>query len=170
MLRSSKWSFIVIHQFFLLIIMAVWNIKLIIKKIIIFSPVNEWRAIAFTSPHKITNVGYRHFFGGFGRGDAWKWTRPNKGGGGGQNSGIFSEHTFWMTPWSNSSEQEGFEILRQHIGKLTYWKIYIFFCWHCKMLEICQNLKFLLCKTLDVPLLIPPEGHLKLSTFIQNTF
>ena len=24
----------------------------------IFSPVNEWRAIAFASPHKITNVGY----------------------------------------------------------------------------------------------------------------
>ena len=27
-------------------------------KIIIFSPVNKWRAIAFVSPHKITNVGY----------------------------------------------------------------------------------------------------------------
>ena len=24
----------------------------------IFSPVNEWRAIAFASPHKITNVGH----------------------------------------------------------------------------------------------------------------
>ena len=23
-----------------------------------FSPVNEWHAIAFASPHKITNVGY----------------------------------------------------------------------------------------------------------------
>ena len=27
-------------------------------KIIIFSPVNEWRAIVFSSPHKITNAGY----------------------------------------------------------------------------------------------------------------
>ena len=24
----------------------------------IFSPVNEWRVIAFASPHKITSVGY----------------------------------------------------------------------------------------------------------------
>ena len=41
--------------------MAVSNIKQIIMKddnIQIFSPVNEWCAIAFASPHKITNVGY----------------------------------------------------------------------------------------------------------------
>ena len=37
--------------------MAVWNIKRT-NMIIIFSPVNEWRAIAFARPHKITNVGY----------------------------------------------------------------------------------------------------------------
>ena len=36
----------VILQFFLLIIMAV------------FSPVNEWSAIAFARLNKITNVGY----------------------------------------------------------------------------------------------------------------
>ena len=56
MVRFSKLSFIVILQFFLLIIMAAWNIKPL-WKIIIFSPVNEWRAIAFPSAHKIT-VGY----------------------------------------------------------------------------------------------------------------
>ena len=50
MLRFSKWSLIVILQFFLLIITAVWNIKPS-WKIIIFSPVNEGRAIAFAS-HK----------------------------------------------------------------------------------------------------------------------
>ena len=49
MLRFSKWRFIVILQFFLLIIRAVWNIKP--WKIIIFSPVNEWHAITFAS-HK----------------------------------------------------------------------------------------------------------------------
>ena len=49
MLWFSKWSFIVILQFFLLIIIAVSNIKPS-WKIIIFGPVNEWRAIAFGSP------------------------------------------------------------------------------------------------------------------------
>ena len=28
------------------------------RKIIIFSPINEWHAIAFASPHTFTNVGY----------------------------------------------------------------------------------------------------------------
>ena len=51
MLRFSKWSFVVILQFFLLIIMAIWNIKPS-WKIIIFSPVNEWQVIAFVS-HKV---------------------------------------------------------------------------------------------------------------------
>ena len=55
-------SFMVILQFFLLIIMAVWNITQTIMKgyntIIIFSPVNEWSAIAFARLNKITNVGY----------------------------------------------------------------------------------------------------------------
>ena len=55
MLRFSKWNVIAILQFFLLIIMAVWNIRqTIIKDYNIFSPVNEWHAITFTSPHKIT--------------------------------------------------------------------------------------------------------------------
>ena len=44
------WSFINILQFFLLIIMAVWNIK----QTIIFSPSNEWCAMTFVSQHKIT--------------------------------------------------------------------------------------------------------------------
>ena len=43
MLRFSKWSFIVLLQFFLLIIMAVWNIK----KKAIMEDYNEWRAITF---------------------------------------------------------------------------------------------------------------------------
>ena len=35
----------------------------------------------------------------WGRGGvAPKWTRVNKGKGGGQNSGIFNERTFWMSP------------------------------------------------------------------------
>ena len=39
--------------------MVVWNIKqTIMKDYNKFSPVNEWHAIAFASPHKITNVGY----------------------------------------------------------------------------------------------------------------
>ena len=39
--------------------MAVWNVnKPSWKMIRIFSPVNEWHAIAIASPHKITNVGY----------------------------------------------------------------------------------------------------------------
>ena len=46
--RFSKWSFIVILQFILLIIMAIWNIKILKKpswKILIFSPVNECRRL-----------------------------------------------------------------------------------------------------------------------------
>ena len=50
MLRFSKRSFIVILQFFLLIIMAVWNIKQSIMKDDILSPVIEWRVIVFASP------------------------------------------------------------------------------------------------------------------------
>ena len=47
MLRFSKWSFIDILQFFLLIVMTVLNIKPSWN--IIFSPVNECCAIAFAS-------------------------------------------------------------------------------------------------------------------------
>ena len=60
MLRFSKWSFIVILRFFLLIVMAVWNIKqTIIKDYNIQSC--QWMAcqwMTFARPHKITNVGY----------------------------------------------------------------------------------------------------------------
>ena len=54
MLRFSKWSFIVIFQFFLLIIMAVWNIKQTIMKDYNVQSCQSWLTIAFASPHKIT--------------------------------------------------------------------------------------------------------------------
>ena len=53
-----KVKFYSYSPFFLLIIMSVSNIKQTIKKNYNISPVNDWRAIAFTSPHKMTNVGY----------------------------------------------------------------------------------------------------------------
>ena len=48
-MKFYSYNFIV----FLLIIMAVGNINKPSWKIIIFSPVNEWCAIAFASPHNI---------------------------------------------------------------------------------------------------------------------
>ena len=60
MLRFSKWSFIVILRFFLLIVMAVWNIKQTIMKDYNIQYC-QWMAcqwMTFASPHKITNVGY----------------------------------------------------------------------------------------------------------------
>ena len=48
MLRFWKRSFLVFLQLFLLIIITVWNKPS--WRIIIFSPVNEWCAIAFVSP------------------------------------------------------------------------------------------------------------------------
>ena len=53
-----KVKFYSYSPFFLLIIMSVSNIKQTIKKNYNISPVNDWGAIAFTSPHKMTNVGY----------------------------------------------------------------------------------------------------------------
>ena len=50
MLRFPKWSFIYSPVF-----PNDYNGSITYH---LFSPVNEWRAIAFTGPHKISNVGY----------------------------------------------------------------------------------------------------------------
>ena len=47
-------KFIVILQFFLLIIMVVWNIKQTIMKDYNVQSCQSWLTIAFASPHKIT--------------------------------------------------------------------------------------------------------------------
>ena len=123
MLRFSKWRFIVILQFFLLIIRAVWNIKQTIMKDYniqfcqwmacdrfetrwvqprILLLIINFFSLNFTSikieGERGSSSQNERTIGGRG---AQKRTKMNKRGrGGGQNSGILSdlsERTFWMS-------------------------------------------------------------------------
>ena len=124
MLRFSKWSFIVILQFFLLIIMAAWHIKqTIVNDYNIQSC--QWMAFdCFRQPLLLCTTfrsflyTVHYFFCALSAkmatyslviddvyfvisSYARKRTRRIRREGG-HNSGILSERTFWMSPWQNS--------------------------------------------------------------------
>ena len=104
MLRFSKWSFVVILQFFLLIIMSVQNIKQTITK---DYNIQSWLWIAhnrFCQPFLLCTT-FCSFLCAVHRPlvhlpISRKQTRVNKGGRwwGDQNLGILNEHTFLHVP------------------------------------------------------------------------